>query len=86
MLGRFLKRNGPTNAAANGHYRVALPIGKLLSDAIGVAFLDAPLNYTFSIKGTLFWLVVVLILSAMASFLPARSASRLTVREVLAYE
>jgi putative ABC transport system permease protein len=34
----------------------------------------------------LLWLAVVLILAALASFLPARSASRLTVREVLAYE
>jgi ABC-type lipoprotein release transport system permease subunit len=28
----------------------------------------------------------VLVLSGLASFLPARSAARLTVREVLAYE
>jgi putative ABC transport system permease protein len=65
---------------------LALPIGKLLSDAVGIAFTESPLNYTFSIKGTLLWLAVVLILAALASFLPARSASRLTVREVLAYE
>ena len=32
------------------------------------------------------WLAVVLLLSALASFIPARNASRLTVREVLAYE
>jgi putative ABC transport system permease protein len=32
------------------------------------------------------WLVVVIILSALASFWPARNASRLTVRDVLAYE
>lgn len=65
---------------------LALPIGKLLSDAVGIAFTDFPLNYTFSTNGTLLWLAVVLILAALASFLPARSASRLTVREVLAYE
>ena len=65
---------------------LALPIGKLLSDAVGIAFTESPLNYTFSVRGTLLWLVVVLILAALASFLPARSASRLTVREVLAYE
>jgi ABC-type lipoprotein release transport system permease subunit len=29
---------------------------------------------------------MVIILSALASLLPARNASRLTVREVLAYE
>jgi putative ABC transport system permease protein len=37
-------------------------------------------------QGLWLWLVVVLILSALASFIPARNASRLTVREVLAYE
>ena len=36
--------------------------------------------------GVVLWLVLVVILSALASFLPARNASRLTVREVLAYE
>jgi putative ABC transport system permease protein len=65
---------------------LALPIGKLLSDAVGIAFTDFPLNYTFSVNGTLLWLAVVLVLAALASFLPSRSASRLTVREVLAYE
>jgi len=65
---------------------LALPISKLLSDAVGMALTDAPLSYTFSTKGALLWLSIVLILAAMASFLPARNASRLTVREVLAYE
>jgi putative ABC transport system permease protein len=36
--------------------------------------------------GTLLWLGIALILAAVASFLPAWNASRLTVREVLAYE
>jgi putative ABC transport system permease protein len=65
---------------------LSLPISKLLSDAVGVALTDAPLSYTFSANGALLWLGIVLILAAMASFLPARSASRLTVQEVLAYE
>jgi putative ABC transport system permease protein len=39
---------------------LALPIGKLLSDAVGIAFTDFPLNYTFSTNGTLLWLGVVL--------------------------
>lgn len=34
----------------------------------------------------LLWLLVVLLLSAIASVLPARNAARLTIREVLAYE
>src|SRR6266545_1293338 len=65
---------------------VALPISKLLSDAVGIVFIQAPFNYTFSTVGLASWLGVVLILAALASFLPAWSASRLTVRDVLAYE
>lgn len=65
---------------------LAYPISKLLSDAVGRQFLSTPLDYTFSISGVLIWLVVVILLSALASFLPAWNASRLTVREVLAYE
>lgn len=65
---------------------LAYPISKLLSDAVGRQFLSTPLDYTFSMGGVLIWLVVVIFLSALASFLPAWHASRLTVREVLAYE
>lgn len=65
---------------------LALPIGKLLSDAVGRAFLEESLNYTFSTRGALMWLGFVLLLAALGSILPAWNASRLTVREVLAYE
>ncbi len=65
---------------------LAFPLGKLLSAPLGMALLQVPLSYTFSASGVMVWLVVVVILAALASFLPARSASRLTVREVLAYE
>ena len=65
---------------------LAIPLSKLLSDAIGIAFWESPLNFTFSIGGVFFWLGVAVVLSALSSFLPARNASRLSVREVLAYE
>ena len=64
----------------------ALPLSQLMSDAVGMAFTQEPLSYAFSLDGALLWLGVVVALSALASYLPARSASRLTVREVLAYE
>jgi len=57
-----------------------------LSDALGVALLQWPLAHTFSMQGVWLWLVAVVFLSTLASFLPARNASRLTVRDVLAYE
>jgi putative ABC transport system permease protein len=65
---------------------IAIPLSRLLSDAVGMSLLQAPLSHTFSVDGVVLWLIVVVVLSALASFLPARNASRLTVREVLAYE
>lgn len=65
---------------------LAWPLSKVLSDAVGYSILQAELNYTFSTGGTIIWLVVALVLSALASVWPARNASRITVREVLAYE
>ncbi|MFN2142795.1 MAG: FtsX-like permease family protein [Candidatus Promineifilaceae bacterium] len=65
---------------------IALPASKLLTDAVGNALLQAPPSYVFADTGALIWLVIVLILAAVASFLPAWRASRLTVREVLSYE
>jgi putative ABC transport system permease protein len=65
---------------------LSFPMSKLLSDAVGVAFVKAPLSYTFSLGGAALWLGLVIALAALASFLPAHNASRLTVREVLAYE
>ena len=65
---------------------LALPLSKILSDAVGVSILESTLRFSFSTGGTLLWLGIVIFLSALASFMPARSASRVTVREVLAYE
>ncbi len=50
------------------------------------AILQAPLANAFSMVGAWVWLIVVIVLSALASFWPARDALRLTVRDVLAYE
>jgi putative ABC transport system permease protein len=41
---------------------------------------------SFTLQGVFMWLGVVVVLSVAASVLPARNASRLTIREVLAYE
>jgi putative ABC transport system permease protein len=65
---------------------LAIPIGILMANVVGRLFLQSPMDFIFSMDGFMTWLVIVLILSALASFLPARNASRLTVREVLAYE
>lgn len=65
---------------------VALPMSRLICGAVGDGLMGMPLTFSFSTSGAWLWLLLVLSLSALASFLPARHASRLTVREVLAYE
>ncbi|MBI5302097.1 MAG: ABC transporter permease [Chloroflexi bacterium] len=65
---------------------ISIPLGNLLSDAVGLAVLQLALQYTISTTGMGLWLILVMGLSAASSFLPAYSASRLTVREVLVYE
>lgn len=65
---------------------LAIPLTHLLDYGLGSALMTLPLTYILSTDGILAWLVIVLILSSIASFLPARSATRLTVRDVLAYE
>ncbi|NWG20925.1 MAG: ABC transporter permease [Chloroflexi bacterium] len=65
---------------------VALPLAKLIADGVGIAFFQTPLTFAFSTGGALAWLALVVTIAALASILPARNATRLTVREVLAYE
>jgi len=65
---------------------LALPISRVLADQVGLAFIRRTLNFEFSLVGLFAWLGIVTLISAVASFVPAWRASRLTVREVLAYE
>jgi putative ABC transport system permease protein len=65
---------------------LAVPMTQGLNQAVGVPTMGMPLTYAYSMPGLWLWLVIVILLSAIASFIPARNASRLTVREVLAYE
>jgi putative ABC transport system permease protein len=65
---------------------LSVPIGRLLSGGVGMAFFGVWLDYIFSYAGLAFWLVVVVIVSALASLAPARRASHISVREALAYE
>ncbi|PID85502.1 MAG: hypothetical protein CSA11_08840 [Chloroflexi bacterium] len=65
---------------------LSVPFSHILSQQVGKALLGSPLDYTFSINGLILWFIIVTVLAAVASLGPARSASRLTIREVLAYE
>jgi putative ABC transport system permease protein len=65
---------------------LSYPISFLMLRIITTAMLSDPIALSFTLQGVFIWLGVVLMLSAIASVLPARSAARLTIREVLAYE
>jgi putative ABC transport system permease protein len=66
---------------------LAVPVGKVLSDAVGVRTpLNTPLSYTIPPMAILLWLGLVVLVSLLASYVPAQGAARLSVREVLAYE
>jgi len=65
---------------------LAVPVSRVLSNAVGEAFLRAPLSYAFSLAGAFGWLAGLTLLAVVASALPARRAARLSVREALAYE
>lgn len=65
---------------------LAVPVAKLMSLTIGTEIANGPLSFVYSYQGAALWLVVVLLVAFTASYLPARNASRLTVRDVLAYE
>jgi putative ABC transport system permease protein len=64
---------------------VSFPIGNLLLTIISEA-LGTPMELVFTPLGILLWLAVVIILSVIASIIPARNAAKLTINEVLAYE
>jgi putative ABC transport system permease protein len=65
---------------------LSFPITFLLSNVISLAIFGSPATFAFTVQGFAIWLAVVAGLSVLASIVPARSATQLTIREVLAYE
>jgi len=65
---------------------VGLALSKQLADAMFQIIFDRNATLDFTALGNLIWLGLVLLLSVLASVVPSYNASRLTVREVLAYE
>jgi putative ABC transport system permease protein len=64
---------------------LSIPAGRIMVQAIGSA-LQSELFYNFYTRGPIIWLVVITILSILASWLPARGATKISVRESLAYQ
>jgi putative ABC transport system permease protein len=65
---------------------LSLPISSFLSEQVGLALIDVPLTYQYSVLAAVIWFFALQLVAVVASLGPARNAVRLTVREVLAYE
>jgi putative ABC transport system permease protein len=66
---------------------LAIPFSIMLENAMGEPITGGALpQVLFNPNGPLLWLIGVVVLSALSSFIPAYNASRLTIREILAYE
>jgi putative ABC transport system permease protein len=65
---------------------LSIPITAVLATGVGLAILTAPMPAVYGISGIIAWLISTLLIAALASAIPARRASKLTVRDTLAYE
>ena len=65
---------------------LSYPAAKLFGRVIGDTLLSADLYFHYSVAGALAWLVIVVVVAVLASLLPALQATRVSVREALAYE
>ena len=65
---------------------LSYPISSVMLNIIGQAMAGSTFRLIFTTFGVFLWLAVVIVLSIIASIMPARNAARLTINEVLAYE
>jgi len=69
-----------------GGILVAFPMSMIFGIVLGNAFFERPLEFQYSVFGAGVWMALALIIAAIASLAPAWRASRVSVRESLAYE
>jgi putative ABC transport system permease protein len=65
---------------------LSYPGAQLFSNLIGRTLMNVPLNFSYAFNGLTLWLLIVSVLSTLASLWPALRAARISVREALAYE
>ena len=65
---------------------LSFPISNVLCFGVGTAIMGSPMPTTYDATGILVWLAGILFIGSVSSILPALRASRLTVKDTLAYE
>jgi putative ABC transport system permease protein len=70
-------------------WAIALPLSFLLgwplATLMGEAMFDIALDYQYNLQAVLIWFTMVVVISILASVMPARNATQISVRESLAY-
>jgi putative ABC transport system permease protein len=64
---------------------ISFILGRPMANALGMTLFDASLDYQYNYQAVLVWLVIILVISTVASVLPARTATQISVRDSLAY-
>lgn len=65
---------------------LSIPMSIVLNDMLGDMIFGQPLPFVFLPMSLITWLVIVVAVSIIASLLPAYRATKMSVRETLAYE
>ena len=65
---------------------LSYPGARLFSQILGETVFQMPFDFAYSTFGLVGWLVIIVVLSALASLWPALQATQVSVREALAYE
>jgi putative ABC transport system permease protein len=65
---------------------LSLPGAYVLGTVVGQAIVQIPLDFAYSVSGAFLWLVIIVILSALASLWPTLRAIQVSVHQSLAYE
>jgi len=64
----------------------SVPLSRAMTRAVGMAFIQTPLDFAYAYNGIVYWLVIVIVVGTLASIAPALNAANLSVRQSLAYE
>lgn len=65
---------------------VSIPLAYALTTRLLAALFDDEIIYQFSLLGPGLWLLIISLLAILASWVPVRRATRISVRESLAYQ
>jgi putative ABC transport system permease protein len=62
------------------------PGARVFSSLVGAQLVDMPLDFAYPVYSLALWLIIIVVVSALAGLWPALRATRISVRQSLAYE